>query len=65
MKWSRWRWMSGLALVGLSVGLYTIHYFIFGDAQHIPLWGFTSLSFLPISVLFVSRIIEQLLSHRD
>ena len=57
--------MIGLALVGLSVALYAIHYFIFKDLHHIFLWSFTNLAFLPISVLFVSLIIGRLLAHRD
>jgi len=55
----------GLVLIASSVAMYVIHYLIFGDAHHIVFWSLTSLSFLPISVLFVSMIIGGLLSQRD
>ena len=65
MKLSKWQLTVGATLVGVSIALYAIHYIIFADLHHILLWSFTSVAFLPISVLFVSLIIGRLLTHRD
>lgn len=60
-KWPVW---FGLGLVAVSLVLYGIHFLVFRNAQHIFLWSFTSLAFLPISVLFVTLIINRLLTDR-
>ncbi|MGB2982235.1 MAG: hypothetical protein WBC63_00030, partial [Candidatus Bipolaricaulia bacterium] len=65
MKRRHWQLVAGLALVAVSLILYAIHYVVFGDSRHIFLWSFTSLAFLPISVLFVTLIINRLLTDRD
>ncbi len=65
MKRSRWQLVFGLFLVVLSIVLYGFHYVIFRDTRHIFLWSFTSLAFLPISILFVTLIINGLLSTRE
>jgi hypothetical protein len=49
----------------LSVALYLFHYALFEDARHILLWTTTSIAFLPISVLFVTLIINQLMLRRE
>jgi len=65
MKRVGWQILLGLYLIVLSIFLYLIHYAIFRDAHHIFLWSVTSFAFLPISVLFVTLIINQLLSKRE
>jgi hypothetical protein len=45
--------------------LYLLHYAVFEDAHHIFLWTTTSVAFLPISVLFVTLIINRLLVRRE
>ncbi len=65
MKRPRWQIILGLSLIALSVILYLFHYAIFRDPRHIFIWSMTSLAFLPISVLFVTLIINQLLSKRE
>lgn len=65
MKRRHWQLVAGLALVAVSLILYAIHYVVFGDSRHIFLWSFTGLAFLPISVLFVTLIINRLLTDRD
>jgi hypothetical protein len=60
-----WEIQFGLALVLLSVLLYLLHYALFEDARHILLWTTTSVAFLPISVLFVTLIINRLLMRRE
>ena len=64
MKRIAWELKLGVVLLALAVLLYFVHYLIFRDLPHILLWGLTNLAFLPISVLFVSLIVERLmLSH--
>lgn len=65
MKRLSWELRLGLALVALSVGLNAVHYAIFHDLRHIFFWGLTSLAFLPLSVLFVSLIIERMQVARE
>ncbi len=65
MKHLVWEIQFGLVLVLLSVLLYLLHYTLFKDAHHILLWTTTSVAFLPISVLFVTLIINRLLVRRE
>lgn len=65
MKRFRWSILFGLSLVVLSIIFYVLHYLIFRNPHHIFLWSMTSFAFLPISVLFVTLIINQLLSTRE
>ena len=60
-----WEFRFGLSLILLSVVLYIFHYALFEDAHHILLWTTTSVAFLPISVLFVTLIINRLLLRRE
>ena len=60
-----WQLMLGVALVAISAVLYVLHYVVFRDAHHIVFWSLTSLAFLPISVLFVTLIINRLLTQRQ
>jgi hypothetical protein len=45
--------------------LYLLHYLVFRNPQHIFLWSLTSLAFLPISVLFVTLLINRLMRDRE
>ena len=65
MRRFSWEIQFGLSLILLSVVLYLFHYALFEDARHIILWTTTSVAFLPISVLFVTLIINQLLVRRE
>jgi hypothetical protein len=65
MRRSPWEIRFGLALIVLSALLYVFHYALFEDAHHILLWTTTSVAFLPISVLFVTLIINRLLVGRE
>lgn len=64
MKAARWQWIAALWLVTVSLVLYAVHFLIFKDSRHIFFWSLTSLAFLPISVLFVTLIINRLLTDR-
>jgi hypothetical protein len=65
MRRFSWEIQFGLSLILLSVLLYLFHYALFEDAHHILLWTTTSVAFLPISVLFVTLIINRLLLRRE
>ena len=65
MRRFSWEIQFGLSLILLSVVLYLFHYALFEDARHIILWTTTSVAFLPISVLFVTLIINRLLMRRE
>ena len=65
MRRFSWELQFGLSLILLSVVLYLFHYVLFEDARHILLWTTTSIAFLPISVLFVTLIINRLLLRRE
>jgi hypothetical protein len=60
-----WELRVILILLIASLILNFLHYFIFRDLQHIVLWSFTNLAFLPISVLFMTLLIDRLLSARE
>ena len=60
-----WELKFSLGLILSSFILYLVHYACFRDLQHIWLWSFTSLSFLPISVLLVTVFINRLLGVRE
>ncbi len=65
MRRGKWQWIAVAWLVSISLVLYVFHFLIFRDSRHIFLWSLTSLAFLPISVLFVTLIINRLLTDRD
>ena len=62
---TRWKLLAGLALVTLSLALYTAHFFIFHDAHHVLIYAFGDLAFIPIEVLIVTLIIDQILESRE
>jgi len=61
----RWKLIAAIALVTLSLALYTVHFFIFRDAQHILIYLVGDLAFVPIEVLIVTLIIDQMLESRE
>lgn len=54
-----------LLLVTLSMGIYTIHYVLFGDAHHILIFLIGDIAFVPIEVLLVTLILDQMLESRE
>ena len=64
MRFLSWKIFLGLSLIALSVLLYSINYLIFRDANYMFRLFLAQLGFLPISVLLVTIIINQLLSQR-
>jgi hypothetical protein len=65
MKNSKWQILLSIGLILLTAGLYGLHFLIFRDARHIFIYLLGDIAFLPIQVLFVTLIINQLLSNRD
>jgi hypothetical protein len=64
VKFLNWKIWLGLSLIALSLVLYAINYLIFRDAHYMFRLFLAQLGFLPISVLLVTIIINQLLSQR-
>jgi hypothetical protein len=62
---TRWKLIAGIGLVTLSLALYTTHFWLFHDAEHILVFGFGEIAFIPIEVLVVTLIIDQMLEARE
>lgn len=65
MKRYRWQLTAGCALLGISCLIYTLHYLIFQDAHHIFIFLVADIAFLPVEVLMVTLIIDQVLKTRE
>lgn len=65
MKNLKWQVILSGVLLLVSVGLYGLHFLIFRDPRHIFIYLLGDIAFLPIQVLFVTLIINQLLSKRE
>jgi hypothetical protein len=64
MKFLTWKIQLALALVGASAGLYALNYLIFRDMGYMTRLFLAQLGFLPISVLLVTIILNQLMAQR-
>ena len=64
MKFLNWKIQLALALIGASAGLYGLNYLIFRDTNYMLRLFLAQLGFLPISVLLVTIILNQLLAQR-
>ena len=64
MKFLHWKIQLALALVGASAGLYGLNYLIFRDVNYMARLFLAQLGFLPISVLLVTIILNQLMAQR-
>ncbi|MCJ7653540.1 MAG: hypothetical protein MUO75_07560 [Actinobacteria bacterium] len=65
MSRRNWYLLLGAILVALSAILYSVHFAIFRDSNHMFLYMMSDIAFLPLEVLFVTLIIDSLLSERD
>jgi len=65
MKRLGWEFRFAAFLVALSVAIYLVSYAFFRNLHDIFLISITSLAFLPISVLFVSLVIDRVLVMRE
>jgi hypothetical protein len=60
-----WYLLLGAILVAFSAILYAINFAIFRDARHMFMYMWSEIAFLPLEVLFVTLIIDTLLSERE
>ncbi|MCE5329851.1 hypothetical protein LLG07_05930 [bacterium] len=66
MKWKfNWKITVALILVATSVLVYTINYFIFKNPHDIFFYLTIDIAFLPINVLLVTLLIDNLLNQRE
>jgi len=65
MKEKNWTLLFAVALIGLSVILYYFHFLIFRDPHHIYIYALGDIAFIPVEVLLVSLVIDQILEFRD
>ena len=57
----RWQLMLALGLVLLTNFLLYIHFFVFGDPEQTLAFLGTKIVFLPLQVLFITLVVQQLL----
>jgi len=62
---TRWKLIVGIGLVVLSLAMMTAHYLIFNDAHHLFIFFIGDLAFIPIEVLIVTLLIDQMLESRE
>lgn len=55
----------GISLASVSFALHYLHYLIFHDAHHIFLYLLGDIAFIPVNVLAVTLIIDNLLNERE
>jgi uncharacterized membrane protein len=60
-----WKLLAGIILVTLSLVLLTAHFLIFQDSHHLFFFLAGDLAFMPIEVLVVTLIIDQMLESRE
>jgi len=62
---TRWLLLTGAGLIALSGALYTAHYLIFHDMEHLSIYLLGDLAFVPLEVLIVTLVIDRLLASRE
>jgi hypothetical protein len=62
---TRWKVFAGIILVTLTLLLMTIHFWIFHDSHHLFIYFLGDLAFVPVEVLCVTLIIDQMLESRE
>jgi hypothetical protein len=62
---TRWKLLAGIGLVTLSLAMFTAHYLIFQDSHHLFIFFIGDIAFIPIEVLIVTLIIDQMLESRE
>ncbi|MBW1781990.1 MAG: hypothetical protein JRL30_14760 [Deltaproteobacteria bacterium] len=64
MKFLNWKIKLSISLIGLSLLIYLLNYLVFQDVGYMSRLFLGQLGFLPISVLLVTIILNQLLAQR-
>jgi hypothetical protein len=62
---TRWLLIAAAGLIALSALLYSVHYLIFHDEHHLLIYLVGDLAFVPLEVLLVTLVIDQLLGSRE
>jgi hypothetical protein len=62
---TRWILIAAAGLIALSALLYSAHYLIFHDEHHLLIYLVGDLAFVPLEVLLVTLVIDQLLGSRE
>jgi hypothetical protein len=62
---TRWKLIIATVLILLFLVLFTAHYLIFHDEHHLSIFFVSDLAFIPIEVLIVTLIIDQMLESRE
>nr|WP_319375167.1 hypothetical protein [uncultured Methanoregula sp.] len=62
---TRWKVMIGIILINVTLLLMIIHFLLFHDAEHLFIYFVGDLVFLPVEVLCVTLIIEEMLESRE
>jgi len=65
MKWSGWQVRLGIILVLCSAAIYTVKFIILGDPENTYFYIFNAIGFLPVNVLLVTLVLNELLSMRS
>ena len=65
MKHLKWQILFGASLISLSALVYLVQIMIFKEPRHTFFYLFQDLAFVPISVLMVTLIIDQVLRIRE
>ncbi len=65
MKWVSWKAWLSIGLIGLSAGLYFLHYYIYRDARHIFIYLLGDIAFIPIDVLLVVLVLHQIITVHE
>lgn len=62
---TRWKLIAAAGLITLSLAIYLVHFFVFQDAHHLLIFLVGDLAFVPIEILIVTLIIDQMLENRE
>ena len=62
---TRWKLGVAVGLVTLSIVLYAAHFLIFQDEHHLFIFFIGDLAFVPVEVLVITLIINQMLESRE
>ena len=65
MKQYKWQVILGISLILASVSLYTIQIVVFRDARSTFFYLLQDIAFIPIQVLLVTLILNQMLNMRE
>ncbi|MFA9398983.1 MAG: hypothetical protein ACERKV_12075, partial [Clostridiaceae bacterium] len=65
LKRNKWRIKLGVVLLLVSFVLYFINYLIFHDIEHIVTFFTEDLAFIPIEILVVTLIVEEIIDKRE